>query len=114
MGYTLNGTPIPRPQAFDREFIEDAATQVSLTGRVTKDIRNRREIFTLSYEYLSGADYNVLKSIYDLLDIAVFESTESNATISATSVHVELSALSYQKSGADYYSNISLKLIEVT
>lgn len=113
MAYLINNTDITRPQGFDIELVEDSATQVSLVGRVTKDIFDTRNVYILRYEYLTKAQYDQFATLYNLRTPVTFEVTETNAPVSAVDVHMELSNRVFRKSGADYRVDVTVKLIEV-
>lgn len=113
MSWILNGVTLPNPKEFTREFIETSGENISLTGRTTKDIRNRKERFHLVFRFQTPAEVTSLLSIYNEEEVVDFQVTETNLTIAATPVHVELSQRDYIK-GGDYMADWDLILTEVS
>ena len=112
MPYTLNSTTLPNPRAFRREMIETAVMHRMIDGTDKKDITNRKEMFILSYENITQAQLNTILGIWNLLSVVDFQVNETNLTINATSVHVDVKNYSYQKGGS-YLTAIDLILTEV-
>ena len=111
MAYILNGTTLKSPTTFDRETIESSVKHNLLTGRTVKDIRNRKDRFILTFQYLSAAERNAIINIWQLETCVTFEVTETNLTIASTDVHVEIPERGYLK-GGDYREFFTLILTE--
>lgn len=111
MAYLLDSTTLPNPKEFRREFIEVSGENLSLTGRTTKDIRNRKERFYLTYRFLTTSEVSTILSIFNQEAVVNFEVTETNLTIAATPVHIELTQRDYIK-GGDYRADINIVLTE--
>lgn len=112
MSYILGATTLPNPKSFFREFDETSSENLSLQGRTTKDIRNRKEKFVLKFENLTPAQVSAILSEYDAQTTKNFSSTETNLTIAATPVHIEFTMRNYMK-GESYRSEFTLLLTEV-
>lgn len=110
---TLGATTLPNPVSFQRDFIETSTTNTGLTGRSTKDIRNRKERFILKWEHLTSAEVTSILSEYNDQTTKNFSVSEDNLTISATPVHIELDKRDYVK-GGEFRSALTMTLLEVT
>jgi hypothetical protein len=110
--YSLGSTTLPDPVSFNREYIETSATNLALTGRTTKDIRNRKERFTLSWERLTPTEVASILSEYTPEITKNFSVTETNLTIASTAVHIDISKRDYVK-GGEYRSDMTMTLTEV-
>lgn len=108
----LGATTLPNPISFEREFIETSSVNTALTGRSTKDIRNRKERFILKWEHLTAAEVTSILSEYNAETTKNFSVSEDNLTISATSVHIELDKRDYVK-GGEFRSDLTMTLLEV-
>ena len=113
MSYLLGAITLPNPTNFTRKQIEVGASNTSLTGRTSKDIFHRKEQFVLEFEWISSADVTNIIGEYDLQTCRNFQVTETNLTIAATLVHIEIDERAYHK-GPDYYENFVLTLTEET
>lgn len=111
MSYILNSVTLPNPKEFRREFVETSGENISLTGRTTKDIRNRKERFHLLFRFLTAAQVASILTDFNLEEVVNFQVTETNLTIAATPVHVELSQRDYIK-GGDYMADMDMILTE--
>lgn len=112
MSYHLGDITLPRPTEFTRRQIEISASQVSITGRDTRDIRGRKEEFILAFRYLTQAEVASILSEYNLQTTRNFYVDETNLTISSTPVHITISDREYMK-GGDYRESLTLTLLEV-
>ena len=113
MSMILGSVTLPNPVSFEREFVESGSTNTALTGRTTKDIRNRKERFVLKFERLTLTEINSVLSEYNLETTRNFSSSETNLTISSTPVHIEIDKRDYMK-GGEFRSDLTLVLTEVT
>lgn len=117
MAYILSSTPIRAPH----EFSESNSTQVAqirtLDGQVNRDyFGDNKRIWVLEYSNTKKADYDAIKTLYNnYLSTATaltWEVTETNYTISQTTVHVDLLERGFSVRGTDYLSDFSLILTE--
>lgn len=113
MSYLLGAITLKNPAGFTREYFNTEAVQRSLTGRSTKDIRNRKERFILRLQNLTQAQVTAINGEYDLQTTRNFEVTETNQTVAATPVHIDIVSRSFT-GGEDYRENMTLILTEVT
>jgi hypothetical protein len=112
MAYILNGTTIKNPVDFKRDLFEVSGVQTTLNGRTVKDLRSRKEVYTLEFQHLSSAERNAILAIYDLQTTVSFQVTETNLTIAETQVHMDIPGREYLK-GGDYLESFTLILTEV-
>lgn len=117
MAYLLSSTTIRRPF----EITESNSTQIAqnrtLDGSITRDFfGSNKRIWTLNYKNTNINDFNIIDAIYTTYlasgTAVSFESTESNYTISAVNVHVDLQERNFNVRGSSYISDFSLILIE--
>lgn len=114
MSYTLGSITLPRPNAFRREVVEKSSKIVTLDNTTKKDITGRKERFVLTYTMLTQAEIASLLSEFDLLTVRNFTVSETNLTISATSVHIEYDVREYNTGGNEYREDLTLILEEVS
>lgn len=113
MSYILGNITLKNPTGFRRNPIETSVVNTSATGRTTKDIQNRKEQFILAYDDLTQSQVNEILSEYNLEEVRDFSVSETNLTITATAVHIDISPRSYHR-GADYREGLILTLTEVS
>lgn len=117
MAYLLAATPIKAPSQLEESNSTQMAQVRTLSGRVNRDYfgANKRS-WVLSYRNASKADWDAIKAIRDNYQATetpvAWEVTETNYTISATTVHVDLEARGFRVGGEDYLSDFSLILKE--
>lgn len=111
MSFVLGATTLPNPIGFEREFIETSTTNTTLNGRVTKDLRNRKERFVLSFQRLTTTEVNTILTEYNDQTTKNFSVSEDNLTISATPVHIEIQSRDYVK-GGEFRTDLQLILTE--
>ena len=111
MSYDLGDITLKRPASFRRDEIEVGGNQLTLTGRTTKDIRKRKERFTLSFRNLTQTQVTAILGEYNLEETRDFSVSETNLTVASTPVHISITARSYV-AGADYRENMTLILLE--
>ena len=112
MATVLGATTLPNPTRIQREFVETSSANTSLTGRTYKDIRNRKERFTLTFERLTKTEVDSILGEYTPEVTKDFSVTEDNLTIAATSVHIRFESRDYIK-GGEFRSDVTLVLTEV-
>jgi glutamyl-tRNA reductase len=113
MSYTLGAITLPKPKKLTRTFIETSVEHLLLFGRTTKRTQNRKEQFTLEYQYLSIAQVNAILSQYELNTPLIFSINENNLTIPETEVLMDMSSRSYPKTGVEYREHLKIILMEV-
>ena len=112
MSTILGSTTLPNPTDFKREFVETSSTNTTLTGRTYKEIRNRKERFTLTFERLTKTEVDSILGEYTPEVAKDFSVTEDNLTIAATSVHIRFESRDYIK-GGEFRSDVTLIVTEV-
>ena len=111
--YTLGNIILPYPKRFTREFIETGAENLLMEGKTTKRVENRKEVFILEYQHLTSAEVNSILSEYELDRVRTFIVTETNLSIAATDVLINVKGREYPPSGVLYRENLILILTEV-
>ena len=110
--FQLGNIILPYPKKFTRKFIETGAENLLMEGKTTKRIENRKEVFVLEYQHLTPAEVNSILSEYELDSVRTFTVTETNLSISATDVLVDIKNREYPPSGVLYRENLTLVLTE--
>jgi len=113
MSYILNQLTLPQPKKFKRDFIEMSQSNLTITGRTTRRVSHRKEIFTLTFSNLAQTEIDSILALYQLNSILTFESTEANLTIAQTDVLFDLSPRSYPNTAREWRENINIILTEV-
>lgn len=114
MSYILGATTLPTPKEFYREQIETGASVMTINGTTKKDIINRKEKYVLVFEMLTQAQVGNITSEYNDQTTKNFSVSESNLTISATPVHIEMVRREYNTRGNEYREDVTLFLTEVS
>ena len=117
MSWLLNGSSIRSPHQFDESNDTQAAQNRTLDGSINRDyFGSNKRVWVLDYQNTKKADYDTIKAIYtSYLSDAVaktWQVTESNYTISETTVHVDLKERGFSVRGTDYISDFTLILTE--
>lgn len=113
MAFILGATTLKDPVKFTPKIIEISNTNVSLTGRTTKDVRLRKNQWTLEFQNLTPAQFTALETEFNALTTKDFQVTEANLTIAATPVHIDIPGYEYLK-GGDYRTSLTVILTEET
>lgn len=111
--WILGDLTLPRPKAFARETIEKAVYHETLNGTLKKDIQNRKERYTVEFRYLTQTEVGQILAEYNLETSRNFQVTETNLTIAATPVHIEIQRREYNTPGNEYREDMTLILTEV-
>lgn len=117
MAYLLSAATIKAPNELQETNSTQMAQQRTLSGAVNRDYfgSNKRR-WLLSYRNIKPTDYDTINTIYEAyLSTAVavtWEVTETNYTVAATSVHVDLQVRSFTVRGDTYLSNFDVILTE--
>lgn len=113
MSFTLGNITLPYPKRFTREFVETGAENLLMEGKTTKRVENRKEVFVLEYQNLTRAQVNSILSEYELDSVRTFTVNETNLSITATDVLIDVKGREYPPSGVLYRENLILVLTEV-
>lgn len=117
MSYLLNGSTIRRPVKLRVSNDSQSAQNRTLDGSITRDyFGSNKRVWVLSYENTTKTDFDTINTIYSSYlsthTPQAWEITETNYTISATTVHVDLKVREFSVGGADYISDFTLTLTE--
>lgn len=117
MAYTLNSTSIRPPSSLKESNSTQLAQNRTLSGAVTRDyFGSNKKVWILEYKNLTKTDFDILNTIYQsYLTTGTAKSwavSETNYTVSSTTVHVDLLQRDFSIPGTDYISNCSLILTE--
>lgn len=117
MSYLLSATTIRNPYELTEQNSTQVAQQRTLAGSVGRDyFGSNKRVWSLEYRNCKKADYDTIKTIYNTyLSTATpvaWQVTETNYTISATTVHVDLVERQFSVRGNQYLSDFNLVLTE--
>lgn len=113
MAYILGSVTLPRPSSFTREIVENSQKIITLNNTTKKDITGRKERYVLEFKYLNQAQVAAILAEYDLQTTRNFQVTETNLTIAATPVHIEIEQREYLTPGNEYREDLVIYLEEV-
>jgi hypothetical protein len=117
MSYLLDGSQIRNPYEINERNSTQVAQNRTLSGAVTRDyFGSNKRVWVLNYRNTKKADYDTIKTIYDSYlstnTAKSWQVTETNYTVSATTVHVDLLERDFSVRGSDYLSDFDLILVE--
>lgn len=117
MSYELNSSTIRRPSGIGESNSTQVAQNRTLGGSVTRDyFGSNKRVWVLEYNNTNPTDYTTIKNIYDTYlstgTAMAWEVTETNYTVSATTVHVDLLERGFRVKGDSYISDFTLTLVE--
>lgn len=117
MAYILNGSTIRAPHEFGEANSTQFAQNRALDGSINRDyFGTNKRVWVLDYQNTKKADYDTIKALYEtyLLNINAlsWEVTETNYSVAATTVHVDLQERGFSVRGTDYISDFTLTLTE--
>lgn len=117
MAYILDGTNIKAPQ----DMVEENDTQ-TVENRVLSGSRARDQFgsnkrrWILKYENIQKADYDTINTKYQAYlstgTVLSWQVTETNYTVAATTVHVDLLERGFEVGGSSYLSSFTVTLTE--
>lgn len=93
------------------------AQQRTLSGSITRDhFGSNKRTWKLEYRNIQKTDFDTINAIYQTYlsttSAVSWEVTETNYTISATTVHINLDSRGFTVGGEDYISDFTLVLTE--
>lgn len=117
MAYLLDAQTIRNPHSIDESNSTQYAQQRTLDGSIGRDyFGDNKRTWTLAYRNVKKTDYDTIKAIYDSYlangTTKTWEVTETNYTVSSTSVHIDLVQRNFSISGSSYISDFDLILTE--
>lgn len=115
--YILSATTIRNPHEITEQSTTQVAQQRTLSGRIGRDyFGSTNRVWNLVYKNVLKADYDTIKTIYDAYlataNAVSWEITETNYTVSSTTVHVDLIERQFRVKGDLYLSDFNLILTE--
>ena len=113
MSFTLGNITLPKPKEFTREFVESEAQNLTIDGISTRNVENRKEKFTLVFNYLTQDQINEILSEYQLQTSRTFTVDETYLSISATNVLIYINSREYIPSAKEFLENLTISLLEV-
>lgn len=117
MSFTLAGSAIRRPNNMSEGNSTQYAANRTLSGSNTRDyFGSNKRVWTLSYENINATDFATILAIYQAFlanETAVsWAVTETNYTVTSTTVLVDLVERGFTVPGSSYLSNFDLILTE--
>ena len=117
MAYLLSSTQIKAPDTMTEANSTQVAQQRTLSGAVGRDyFGSNKRVWVLNYKSTKKSAYDTINTIYQAYLVSgtavAWESTETNYTVSATTVHVDLLTRGFSVQGEDYISDFTLTLTE--
>lgn len=117
MSYLLNSTTIKAPNSMSVENSSQYAQQRTLQGDISRDyFGDNKRVWTLEYTNKQKTDFDTINNIYQTYlstgTAVTWEVTETNYTVSQTTVHINLDERGFSVGGSDYISDFVLILTE--
>lgn len=117
MSYILDGVAIKGPHRMEEMNSTQVAQQRTLAGSINRDyFGSNKRVWALDYTNIKKADYDTINTIYQsyltLGTAKSWSTTETNYTVAATTVHVDLQVRRFSQQGVDYISDFTLTLTE--
>jgi hypothetical protein len=106
---TLDSTTLPTPNSFQNTFDRQGAYTKSLDGTTRRAINSDKNIWIIGYQSLTVAEFNAIKTLYDLKDTYNF--VYSDFGINAT-VHLDIGSRTFIPGNPSYYSSVEIILRE--
>lgn len=117
IAYILNGVTIRSPHKITESNSTQYAQNRVLEGDINRDFfGDNKRVWSLDYRNLNKADYDEIKTLYELYlqgSSLSWSITGDNYAVAATNVHVELKQKQMDNTGPHYLSNFRLILYEV-
>lgn len=117
MSYVLSGSNINSPNSMEVENNTQHAQQRTLGGSIGRDyFGDNKRVWSLEYSNKNKTDFDTINNIYltylSTGTAVTWEITETNYTVSSTTVHMNLDVRSFSVGGEDYISDFTLILTE--
>ncbi len=116
-GPTLGGTSMPFPSAASIEPMWIKAEQTTIGGTTRRDLMARKYKYTLSWDYITVADYNAIETkVNGTQPLTFIYNKWPQSSTTGVSVLAELSnrQLMAGSGDASYLSSVTLNLTEVS
>lgn len=117
MSYLLAGNAIKAPNTFDERNSTQFAQHRTLDGSIRRDFfGSNKRVWQLSYSNCKKSDFDTINSVYQSYltsgTAQTWQVTETNYTVSSTTVHVDLQDRGFSVKGTSYISDFDLVLTE--
>lgn len=117
MSYVLSGSTLKRPSSFAETNSTQVAQNRTLGGSVTRDyFGSNKRVWVLEYNNTNPTDYTTMRNIYNTYlstgTAVSWAVTETNYTVSSTTVHVDLLERGFKVKGDSYITDFTLTLVE--
>lgn len=117
MSYILASTTLRNPLSIEESNSTQVAQVRTLSGAINRDyFGSNKRIWRMEYRNTKKADFDTINSIYQSYlstgSAQTWSVTETNYSVSATTVHVDLLVRKFTMSGTDYISDFTLTLVE--
>lgn len=117
MSYLLDGVEIRRPMKMEVGNSTQFAQNRDLDGGINRDyFGDNKRVWHLEYRNTTKAEFDIINTIYlsylATNTLRTWQVTETNYTISQTSVHMDLVEREFSVGGADYISDFDVTLTE--
>lgn len=112
MAWILGSTTLPTPQGFKREPILIMSEVNTLSGKTKRDYVRTKYRYTLTFEKLTQAEVTTILNEFTQA-VKSFSVSETNLTVAAVDVLVEITDREYNTAGGDFREDFKVILIEV-
>ena len=117
MSFLLASTAIRVPLTIEESNSTQVAQQRTLSGRVNRDyFGSNKRVWNLEYKNTNPTAFTVINNIYQTYlstgTAQTWQVTETNYTVSATTVHIDLQVRQFGVRGSSYISDFTLILTE--
>ncbi len=117
MAFLLDGQAIRSPNSMSEANNTQYAQQRTLSGNIGRDyFGSNKRVWTLKYDVIQKSAYDTINTIYQSYlstgSGKTWEITETNYTVSQTTVHINLEQREFSIGGENYLSEITLILTE--
>lgn len=117
MSYILASTTIKAPLEMIEENSTQNAQNRTLSGAINRDyFGSNKRVWILKYRNSKKSDFDTINTIYQAYlstnTAQTWSVTETNYTVGATTVHVDLTVRSFVVGGSSYLSDYDLILTE--
>lgn len=113
MAYILDSLTLPNPKKFTRTQRRISSDVLTFSGRTGRDYVTTKETYILEFDNLTQTQVGQIINKYNLNQSLTFQVTESNLTISARSVLMDIDKREYTVGGSDYRESLKVELTEV-
>ncbi len=113
MSFVLNGTTLPDPQSFEENFEVIGDISRTMLGSARRAVRARKRVWTMNWEILTQAQFQTIKTIYELNTAVTLVNSDLQDSINTTVLTDIPSHVYIAGTGQNYISGLELVLTEV-